>query len=463
MSAFSTSCKTVHMSPSPSSTEHTCESVGLILSQGGFLTHDQGQVLGTELGLMEMTEVEYTHLQHFIQADMDMQAAASDGPDGRSYSDTVITKDAPGSAVVSLFSTAEAIDLSTSTDEHNLVMPGERTPSSSGKVPSFVLAKIRDDDSQNEPPANINMSSPKRTCSAARVCLEKRFNSICADTPKQQDVQAAVLSNCLAILQQSAGAQDTDKHPQKQKWMKTDRTNAFETSSPYVGGFYNPVTNMFGQVIGHIPQMGDPKMHQSLIINSFPLNICPETVLAKAHCAPSSNIMDKQQSAKREGTTLVLGSYSLIFFVDEIPTLAASRKHGSAQSAKAISAAKVAPDLAGESGKKARKRVQRNVSHRERRERHNSKERERRRRIRLFCDELNTLVPFCYLDTDKATTLQWTTAYLKYINKMHGDTIKEEFEKLYRDKKDLKSSSSELEQIHQEMDETLSIPLAAEQ
>lgn len=48
-----------------------------------------------------------------------------------------------------------------------------------------------------------------------------------------------------------------------------------------------------------------------------------------------------------------------------------------------------------------------------------------RRRIRLYCDELNVLVPFCESDTDKVTTLQWTTAFLKYINKTYGDTFKE--------------------------------------
>uniref|UniRef100_A0A4W4FTF5 BHLH domain-containing protein n=1 Tax=Electrophorus electricus TaxID=8005 RepID=A0A4W4FTF5_ELEEL len=61
----------------------------------------------------------------------------------------------------------------------------------------------------------------------------------------------------------------------------------------------------------------------------------------------------------------------------------------------------------------------------QRRERHNSKERDRRRRIRLCCDELNLLVPFCNTDTDKATTLQWTTAFLKYIREMYGDSLKQ--------------------------------------
>nr|XP_031543817.1 transcription factor-like 5 protein [Vicugna pacos] len=54
-----------------------------------------------------------------------------------------------------------------------------------------------------------------------------------------------------------------------------------------------------------------------------------------------------------------------------------------------------------------------------------------RRRIRICCDELNLLVPFCNAETDKATTLQWTTAFLKYIQERHGDSLKKEFETVF--------------------------------
>ncbi|XP_004841084.1 transcription factor-like 5 protein isoform X2 [Heterocephalus glaber] len=67
----------------------------------------------------------------------------------------------------------------------------------------------------------------------------------------------------------------------------------------------------------------------------------------------------------------------------------------------------------------------------QRRERHNRMERDRRRRIRICCDELNLLVPFCNVETDKATTLQWTTAFLKYIQERHGDSLKKEFESVF--------------------------------
>ncbi|XP_006896938.1 PREDICTED: transcription factor-like 5 protein [Elephantulus edwardii] len=67
----------------------------------------------------------------------------------------------------------------------------------------------------------------------------------------------------------------------------------------------------------------------------------------------------------------------------------------------------------------------------QRRERHNRMERDRRRRIRICCDELNLLVPFCNAETDKATTLQWTTAFLKYIQERHGDSLRKEFESVF--------------------------------
>uniref|UniRef100_A0A3P9DKB0 BHLH domain-containing protein n=3 Tax=Pseudocrenilabrinae TaxID=318546 RepID=A0A3P9DKB0_9CICH len=101
----------------------------------------------------------------------------------------------------------------------------------------------------------------------------------------------------------------------------------------------------------------------------------------------------------------------------------------------------------------------------QRRERHNSKERERRKRIRLCCDELNTLVPFCDSETDKVTTLQWTTAFLRYITKTYGDTFKEEFQKVFAHERErFGKSSSGQDPVHHRMDETLSsISLAAEQ
>lgn len=140
---------------------------------------------------MEMTEFEYMHLQHLIQVHMEAQAGPPDGPDDRSHPATGMVKDTTGSTVISPITTTKAIDLSTSTDQHCLVTPGEKTPASYGDVPGFVLAKIRGEDS---PTSNSSTSSQKQSRSAARVCLEKRFNTMSADVPRPQDLQSAVLN-----------------------------------------------------------------------------------------------------------------------------------------------------------------------------------------------------------------------------------------------------------------------------
>ncbi|XP_070825678.1 transcription factor-like 5 protein [Chaetodon trifascialis] len=437
MSSFSSACKTIHVSPSASFREHTGESAGVILSQGGCLTHDQGNMIKTELGLMEISEVEYTQLQHLIQAHMEAQAATPDGPDARSHPATVAT----GSTVISPFTTTQAIDLSTSADEHCVVMPGEKTPASYGEVPGFVLARVRGEESPNESLTNSSTSSQKRSRSTARVCLEKRFNTVSADIPRQQDIHSAVFNNFFTLLQ-SAEAHEAVLHPQK--WVTTDRANPFEVSSPFVGGVLNTVTNMCEQVIGHIPNMIEPKHQGPIIPRSFSFNFLPERVVTKVHYASSRNSAEEQQLANIENCV--------------VTPAAASRKSGSTNRSQSIKTAKAALGSFGKSGSRIGKRAQPLLSPSQRRERHNSKERERRKKIRSCCDELNMLVPFCDSDSDKVTTLQWTTAFLRYINKTYGDSLKEEFKQAFTDEKGLlpkTKPSSGQEQIHWEMDESL--------
>jgi len=145
-------------------------------------------MLCSELGLMEMTDVECSHLQHLIQAHMEVQAGPPDGPDARPHPPAVTVKDVTG------LTSTQAIDLSTSGDDYCLVVSGEKTPVAYGDVPGFVLARIRDEESSAEPAAKIRTSSQKQSRSAARVCLEKRFDSLCADTTRPQDIHSAVLS-----------------------------------------------------------------------------------------------------------------------------------------------------------------------------------------------------------------------------------------------------------------------------
>lgn len=189
MSFFSSLCKTTHASPISSFREHTCDCAAVVLSQTGCLTPEQGQMSGTEPSLMEM--VEYSHLQHLPQTHVEAQV----GPSGVSNTRfTLMDKDALGNKIISSTTASQAIDMSTTTDEQYQEMLGERTPASYGEVPGFVLARVSREDSPTSADAKSSTSSHKRPGSAARVCLEKRFNTIFADTTSQQDIHSAVLS-----------------------------------------------------------------------------------------------------------------------------------------------------------------------------------------------------------------------------------------------------------------------------
>lgn len=157
------------------------------MSQGGSLKHDGddgGHGDAGEPCLVEMSEVEYTQFQHLLQVQMGTQGATPDVPDAKSHPATVME--------ISPVTTTQAIDLSTSTEEHWVVMPGEKTPVSNSEVPGYVMARIRSKYSPNEPYGSSGASAQKRSRPAARVCLEKRFNTI--EAPRQQDIQSAVFN-----------------------------------------------------------------------------------------------------------------------------------------------------------------------------------------------------------------------------------------------------------------------------
>lgn len=54
----------------------------------------------------------------------------------------------------------------------------------------------------------------------------------------------------MTILQQSAEAQETVLHPQMEKWMKTDRANALEVLSLFVGHVMYGVEEIQNELIG---------------------------------------------------------------------------------------------------------------------------------------------------------------------------------------------------------------------
>lgn len=178
MCSLSPASNTIHASSL--SKGHNSDLDEPFLNQGPCVTQDQDQMLDSEFGLTEMTEAEYSHFNHFIQAHIEVQAEAC--------------KDVTDSIEISSNASTQAIDLSLSSEDHCLVMQGEKTPVTYGEVPGFVLARIRDEESPTVQPTKGSTTSQKKAKSAARVCLEKRFNSTCADTARQQDIHSAVLS-----------------------------------------------------------------------------------------------------------------------------------------------------------------------------------------------------------------------------------------------------------------------------
>ncbi|XP_072304755.1 uncharacterized protein [Eucyclogobius newberryi] len=332
---------------------------------GTILTHDQGQMLGPELNLTEMSEGEFTHLQHIIQTHMEVSDMAAD-------QNTSLSKD----TVTSPLATTQAIDLSTSSDGHEVILPEEKTPLCYGEVPGFVLAKMREDDTA---PSNAcSLPSQTRGPSTARVCLEKRFNSISGSLGPQDNL-IAVINNFLEGVQQPSEAQDVSAHPHLQSW---NRHNRIYDMSDSLIGIYNPVTNLCEQVL--------------VIPKGPPLNICPERVPANNHSASTNSTSGNKKTL-----------------------------HPAAKCVPLRAKPRASKDTSDSLGETASKKQAHGVPLSLHKERHNSRERERRRRIRLSCDELNKLVPFCQKDTDKVSTLQWTAAYLRYITKMYGDTLKE--------------------------------------
>ena len=193
------------------------------------MSNDMVQLLATEINLMEMSEGEYTHLQHLLQTQMDGQAAGHhDGADVRypaamfglsvTAQPAATAKYYPGSAKMCSSPTVQAMDLSTSNDEQcviadlrlnetvdieelAMVIGGsdpsrEKTPNTCGEVPGSVLVRVKReaDEAPNEAPAHGCGFSLNRAHSSARVCLEKRFSCMAEDVPRQQDTQTAVLT-----------------------------------------------------------------------------------------------------------------------------------------------------------------------------------------------------------------------------------------------------------------------------
>ncbi|XP_031422260.1 transcription factor-like 5 protein isoform X2 [Clupea harengus] len=456
----SVACKALHASPSG---QYISDPVSVIVSQNGCVSNEQGQVLSSEFSLLEMTEVEYSHLQHIIQSHMEAQAGeqeasseirtnsavySEDRASSHQHSEPDYTANSPPSSpsacqtdtqsssdvryTISGISQEGDMDIQDIkmvliSDPSDNVSTGERTPTSCGEVPGSVLAKVRCamEASRDRVETCDNKSGPvleSRPNPSARVRLEKRFNCSPCDVSRQQDSQSAALNTLLTMLQHSTETTGIAMHSQTDKWIKSDQNPTIECPYPYGGSFFNAVGTTRSQGLGGLSHMHEGNKHSELIIpKNFTFSYRHERgtdATAKAPCFVHTDASEAQVCVKAENVT------------ERKPyNLKRARTRGSRVQVPGIIQHSADPRVVAP-GKPGR-RTGPPMETTQRRERHNSKERDRRRRIRVCCDELNLLVPFCSSETDKATTLQWTTAFLKYIREVYGDSLKQEFQSTF--------------------------------
>ncbi|XP_052449487.1 uncharacterized protein LOC128011289 [Carassius gibelio] len=234
-----------------------------------------------------------------------------------------------------------------------------------------------------------------RPSPAARVCLEKRF---------------------LSVLCHSTNTSGTPTHAQIEKWSKPDKMMKIQGTYPYGGRLFKPGG-----------QQSELIIPTELTLN-FRADKGPESVM-RAPLVIYTDTADQQTADTLKNEAVDKAAH----FIKRVRT-------------RPLSSSDIMQDSEnwkpGTMSGTKRCRTRLLMDRTQRKEVHNRKERDRRRRIRLCCDELNLLVPFCYADTDKATTLQWTTAFLKYIQEIHGDRLKQDFQSTFCGKTGLRLKPS---------------------
>ncbi|MBN3273620.1 TCFL5 protein, partial [Polyodon spathula] len=421
-----------------------------------------------------MTEVEYTQLQHIICSQMEAQAEQEGAVESRlnpgvyttsSLSSQTVCQppnpqnleyptnpanpsvyctsiSQPDLASDARFITANSNHGHVDFQEFKMILMSdpslnnavltEKTPANCGEAPGTTLAKARHAEDMciehiDFPIENAKATAESRPNPAARVQLEKIFNCI-PEVSRHQEPQesSAALSNFLTLLHQPSELIGVSLQSQPDKCYtmskhKTAPTSAtVEFSHPLFGanmcnsvGSFND-TN--AQNIGSLSQMLESAKHHEFVIpRNFTFSYQQETEPAKKPVANQTHQVLEHIWVKLEETshkhtankcTRTRGRQAnterrALHDIQNIPASQPTRAATSTQ----------------------KKSIQEGENS-QRRERHNCMERDRRRRIRICCDELNMLLPFCTSETDKATTLQWTTAFLKYIHEIHGDSLK---------------------------------------
>uniref|UniRef100_A0A8D1HXS1 BHLH domain-containing protein n=1 Tax=Sus scrofa TaxID=9823 RepID=A0A8D1HXS1_PIG len=401
----------------------------------------------TDLSLVEMTEIEYTQLQHILYSHM--EAAAADGELETRLNSAFLAAAAPGAAAGGFAAAGgAAAELRMMLlSEAGAPPAAEKTPGADGPGPGAPRPKAPDGAGKE----NAEGAPEARAKSAVRVRLEDRFNSIPAEPPPaprgaEPPEPGVALNNLVTLIRHPSELMNVPLHQQQNKCttLVKNKTAAAATALQFTCPLFTANacsaagTSSLSQTQSSSNSCSvlEAAKHQDIgLPRAFSFcyqqeiestkqtlgsrnKALPEQVWIKvgeeALCKQALNRRNRSRLRQLDasGERRALGE---IQNVGEGPAAA----QGPWQPESSQSSLGEQPQGGPQGGRS------------QRRERHNRMERDRRRRIRICCDELNLLVPFCNAETDKATTLQWTTAFLKYIQERHGDSLKKEFESVF--------------------------------
>ncbi|NXI40266.1 TCFL5 protein, partial [Galbula dea] len=299
---------------------------------------------------------------------------------------------------------------------------------------------------ENTPAENLALAPEPRPKSTVRVRLEDKFNSIQQEKPRCQEPQESgvTLNNLVTLICQPSEV--VGAHQQESKCVDVGRTKTpapspapspaplqfppplFAMSSRAAAGSANTAQ---AQPSGASCNVMEAAKHQDLGIPKTMSFCCQETESTKQAVAAVNKALPEEVWVKLGGDTLCKQEMNRSSHSPG-ETKTNRKPLAQIQNLCVESQSFASAQVPWQSSPSMQMHCDILEGINQRRERHNRLERDRRwRRIRLCCDELNLLVPFCTADTDKATTLQWTTAFLKYIKDRFGDSLKQDFETVF--------------------------------
>ncbi|MGH0157723.1 UNVERIFIED_CONTAM: hypothetical protein FKN15_046043 [Acipenser sinensis] len=335
------------------------------------LTSEQGLTFSTDLNLVEMTEVEYTQLQHIIYSQMEAQVEQEGAVESR-LNPGVYTTSSPSNQTVCQPPNPQHLEYPTANPANPSVYCTSSTQPDLAADARFITANSNHGHVDFQEFKMILMSDP----SLNNAVLTEKTPTNCCEAPGTN-------------LAKARHAEDMCR---EHRDFPIENAKATTESRP------NPAARVrlekrFKYNPSEVSRHQEPQ-ESSAALSKYVFIITPRPFLiaflceAKQYSIPLKETSHKHTANKRTRTRGRQADTERRALTD-IQNVPASQLTRAATSTRKKSI------LEGENS--------------QRRERHNCMERDRRRRIRICCDELNMLVPFCTSETDKATTLQWTT------------------------------------------------------